>query len=75
MEIVVFEPEQAFGVVIHDGPTETSGRATFEAESPERTLLTISAEFPDMNESMQSLIKGLMERSAQNIKHLIESET
>jgi len=75
MEVVEFEPEQSFGVVIHEGATETRGRATFEAENPERTILTISAEFPDMNESMQSLIKGLMERSAQNIKQLIEAET
>lgn len=75
MEVVEFEPERAFGVRIHDGPTETSGRATFKAESQERTLLTISAEFPDMDESMKSLIHSLMERSARNIKHLIESET
>jgi len=75
MEVVEFEPDQSFGVVIHEGATETRGRATFEAESSERTILTISAEFPDMNESMQSLIRGLMERSAQNIKQLIESET
>jgi hypothetical protein len=74
MEIVEFEPEQAFGVVIHDGPTETRGWATFKSESQEQTMITISAEFPDMNESMQSLITSLMERSARNIKHLIESE-
>jgi hypothetical protein len=74
MEVVEFEPERSFGVVIHDGSTETRGWATFKAESQERTLLTISAEFPDMDESMKSLIHSLMERSARNIKQLIESE-
>jgi hypothetical protein len=74
MEVVEFEPDRTFGVVIHDGPTETRGRVTFKAESQERTTLTISAEFADMDESMESLITSLMERSARNIKHLIESE-
>ena len=62
------------GVVIHDGPTETRGRVTFKAESQERTALTISAEFVDMDESKESWITSLIERSARNIKHLIESE-
>jgi hypothetical protein len=74
MEVVEFEPNRAFGVVIHDGPSETHGRATFEAESQERTTLTIRAEFTDMDESLESWITGLVERSARNIKHLIESE-
>jgi hypothetical protein len=74
MEVVEFEPDRSMGVVIHDGPTETRGRATFRAESQERTTFTISAEFADLDESMESLITSLIERSAQNIKHLIESE-
>lgn len=74
MEVVEFEPNRAMGVVIHDGPTVTRGRVTFEAESQERTTLTISAEFADMDDSMESLITSLVERSARNIKHLIESE-
>ena len=74
MEVVEFEPNRTMGVVIHDGPSVTRGRVTFKAESQERTTLTISAEFADMDESMESLITSLMERSARNIKHLIESE-
>jgi hypothetical protein len=74
MEVVEFEPNRTMEAVIHDGPTVTRGRATFKAESQERTTLTISAEFADMDESMESLITSLMERSARNIKHLIESE-
>jgi hypothetical protein len=74
MEVVEFETNRAMGVVIHDGPSETSGRVTFEAESQAKTTLTIRAEFTDMDESLESVITGLMERSARNIKQLIESE-
>ena len=74
MEVVEFEPDRTFGVTIHDGPTETRGRVTFRAESQERTTLTISAEFADMDESMESWITGLVQQSARNIKHLVESE-
>ncbi len=74
MEVVEFEPNRTMGVVIHDGATETRGRVTFKAESQERATLTISAEFADMDESMESLITSLVERSARSIKHLIESE-
>lgn len=74
MEVVEFEPDRAFGVVIHDGPTEVRGRVTFKAESQERTTLTISAESAGFDEAMRSSFTSLMERSARNIKHLIESE-
>ena len=74
MEVVEFEPDRAFGVVIHDGPTEVRGRVTFKAESQGRTTLTISAESAGFDEAMRSSFTSLMERSARNIKHLIESE-
>lgn len=74
MEVVEFEPNRVFGVVIHDGPSETHGRATFKSESPERTTITIYAEFTDMDESLKSWITGLVEQSARNIKHLIETD-
>jgi uncharacterized membrane protein len=75
MEVVEFEPERSMGVVIHDGPAETRGRVTFKAESQDRTSLTISAQFVDMDESMERLSTGLVERSARNIKQLVETET
>ncbi len=74
MEVVEFEPDRAFGVVIQDGPSETHGRVTFKAESPKQTTLTIHADFPDMDESLEAWITGMVERSARNIKQLIESE-
>ncbi len=74
MEVVEFEPERAFGVVIHDGPAETRGRVTFAAEGQDGTKITISAEMLGLAESMRDLLTSLMERSARNIKELIESE-
>src|SRR5687767_2990696 len=49
MEVVEFEPDRAFGMVIHDGANETRGRVTFKSESPERTTLTFNVEFRDMD--------------------------
>jgi hypothetical protein len=75
MEIVEYEPNQAMGAVIREGPVEVHGRATFEAEAPSRTRLTISADMPGVDESAdRSRITALMERSARNIKQLVESE-
>jgi hypothetical protein len=74
MEVVEFEPNRAFGEVIHDGASETRGRVTFKAESHVQTTLTINAEFTEMDESMEGWITSLVERTVRNIKHLIESE-
>ena len=74
MEVVEYEPNQAFGVVIRDGPQETRGRVTFEEERPDRTTIAISAEFQGMDESKGPLITSLMERTARNITELIEAD-
>jgi uncharacterized protein YndB with AHSA1/START domain len=75
MEVVEYEPNQAMGAVIREGPAEIYGRATFEAEGEGRTRLTISADIPAMDESADtSRITALMQRSALNIKQLVESE-
>ena len=75
MEVVEFESNRAMGVLIHDGPVETRGQVTFDPANHDRTTITITAEFPGMDESMDtSLLTSLMERNARNIKHLIESE-
>jgi hypothetical protein len=74
MEVVEYEPDQAFGVDVRDGPMEIHGRATFEEISEGRTRLTVTAEMP-IDESMKDRITGLMQRSVGNIKELIEAET
>jgi hypothetical protein len=75
MEVVEYDPDRAFGVVIREGPAETKGRLTFVPEGDDRTTLTMSAEIPGLDESTDtSLVTSAMERSARNIKHLVESE-
>jgi uncharacterized protein YndB with AHSA1/START domain len=74
MRVVEFEPNRAMGVVIREDSAETRGRVTFKPEGKGRTTLTINAELPDMDPTMESRVIGLVERSARNIKQLIESE-
>ncbi len=76
MEVVEFDQERVMAVLIQDGPVETHGRVMFTEEGPGRTGITISAEFPDMNESSMDVgrLRTLMERTARNIKRLVESE-
>ncbi|MFW9788668.1 MAG: SRPBCC family protein [Candidatus Thorarchaeota archaeon] len=76
MEVVEFDPNHAFGTVIHDGPAEMRGRITFEAISENQTTVTTVIDIPGMDESMdKSFITSRLERSGQNMKQLIESET
>ena len=74
MEVVEFEPDRTFGTVIQDGPAEMRSRVTFQAEGPERTRLTASVEFADLDESMENSMTSLMEGWARNIKQFVESE-
>ncbi|MFX1482917.1 MAG: SRPBCC family protein [Promethearchaeota archaeon] len=76
MEVVEFEPNRVFGTVIHDGAAEMHGRITFEAVSENQTAITTVIDIPGMDESMdKSFITSRLERSGQNMKQLIESET
>jgi hypothetical protein len=55
---------------------QTVGRATLEERGPARTLLTISADIPWLDESERAgFIQGMMERSVANMKRLMETET
>jgi hypothetical protein len=75
MEVVAFEPEKLMRVETHDGPMTIHGWVRFEEVGGTDTKLTLGAEFPDMDDSMAGQVRPLMERSAANIKSLIESET
>jgi hypothetical protein len=76
MEIVEFEPERSIKALIHDGPVEMQGFAEFDARDVNLTQLTIGAEIPGLtDESSAQFISGMMQRSADNIKSLIETET
>jgi uncharacterized protein YndB with AHSA1/START domain len=75
MEVVEFEPNHAFGTVIHEGPAEMRARITFEPVNECQTTITTIVEFLGMNESMDtSFITRGLERSGRNMKQLIASE-
>ena len=71
MEVVEYEPDRAFGVVIHDGPVEILGRMRIEPSGERGTRLTIGIEIPG---STNPINPALLERTLRNIKALIESE-
>jgi hypothetical protein len=75
MEITEFEPERTMSVTTHDGPVTIYGSARLTAQSEGRTQLTIGVSFPGVDDSMETTIRPLMERSAGTIKSLTESES
>jgi hypothetical protein len=70
MEVVEYEPDRAFGVVIHDGAVKIHGRMWLEASGESGTRLTIGVEIPG---STNPINPALLERTLRNIK-TIESE-
>lgn len=76
MEVVEFEPDHAVAWVIHDGNVETRARTTFESLSNDRTNMTVHIELPHMDETTDTEPMAInIQRSFQNIKQLIETET
>ncbi len=75
MEVVEFEPEKAIRVRTEDGPMRINGWVLFEVLGENETKLTLGGEFPGMDPSMEESLRPMMERSATNIRSLIESET
>jgi hypothetical protein len=71
MEVVEYEPDRTFGVVIHDGSVEIHGRMWLEPSGEGGTRLTIGIEIPG---STNPINPALLERTLRNIKALIESE-
>ena len=75
IEVTEFEPNHIFATIIHDGPVEMRSRTLFEATGDDQTTLTMNVEIPGMDENMdKSFLTSRMQRSAQTIKDLIESE-
>lgn len=75
MEVVEFEPNRAFAMLIHDGPAEMRGRTTFEALSDNQTKITTVIDIPGMDASAdKTFLNSRLERSAKIRKQLMESE-
>jgi hypothetical protein len=73
MQITEWEPERLMGVQIHDANLDTVGRVTFEALGPARTRLLIEADYLGVDAASAERIRPLMERTARNVRQLIES--
>jgi hypothetical protein len=75
MEVVEFEPNRVFAMVIHDGPAVMHGRTTFERIGDNRTKITTVIEIPGMDENAdKTFLNSRLEHSAQIRKQLMESE-
>jgi hypothetical protein len=71
MEVVEYERDRAFGMVIHDGPVEIRSRMSFDPEGQESTRLTGSIDIPSATSPIDP---APIEASLREMKRLIESE-
>jgi hypothetical protein len=75
MEVVEFEPNRVFAMVIHDGPAVTRGRTAFEAINDHQTKITTIVDIPGMAENADKpFLNSRLEHAAQIRKQLMESE-
>jgi hypothetical protein len=77
MEVIGFEENRSVTMQIQDGESPAiESVVTFEQVDFNQTRFTLAVDLPWLDESADtSQISGPMERSARNIKALIESET
>lgn len=71
MEVVEYEPDRAFGMVIHDGPMEIRSRMLFEPEGEDGTRVR---GFVDIPSATSPIDPAAIQTSFQEMKRLIESE-
>ena len=75
MEVIEFEPDKSFGMIIKDGPAEIRGFAIYEPKSPGQTIYTLKMEFVGMDEDVdKGDLTSQMEAAIQNHKRFFESE-
>jgi hypothetical protein len=74
MEIVEWDPGRLMATRIRDANMATEGSAAFEPLGPEHTRLTIEADMPGIDQPTADRIRPLMERTAENIRALLERE-
>jgi hypothetical protein len=72
MEVVEFERNAVFAVLIREGGFEMPGRVTFESLGDRETRVTIGAQVPDTVD--EQVVMASMQRSADNIKALMEAD-
>jgi hypothetical protein len=75
MEVTEWEPEQAVAFVVRDANMEAHGRTTFEAVGPTARCSRSSRISRGSMSQKVAFVTGLMERSVESVKALVESET
>lgn len=71
-EVVEYEPDRAFGMLIQDGPLEMRSRMLFEPEGEGGTRLTGTVDIPSVT---SPIAPASIEASLGEMKRLTESET
>ncbi len=75
MEVVEFEPNRVVAMVIYDGSAQMRGRTTFDPINSSQTKITTIIDIPWMDENAdKTFLNSRLQRSAQNMKQLMESE-
>ena len=75
MEVTEFQPDRSMAMRVVDGGLEMDAKATYEADGPERTRITVRVELPGMDATMDmSEFAGGIQASLRAIKRLLESE-
>ena len=74
MVIVEWEPRRTMGVEIRDENLHAGGRVAFEKLESGGTRLIIETDLPGIDEGTVQRIQPLMERTARNIRDLIEAD-
>ena len=73
MEINEWEPELVLGTRIRDANMDILVRATLESVSGQ-TLLSITIDVPGLDDSKADVMRERLNRTAANIKALVEAE-
>lgn len=74
MEVVEFVPNQAVGMVIHDGPVQMKARVSYIDLDESRTTLTYDVQFLNLVKPLdEDMLKSQMQRSLRNVKQLVEA--
>lgn len=75
MEVTAFVPDKVMDTVVRDSPVGFRGHVTFESVNDHQSRLDIQVEFVDMDQATLDKITTGLQRTVNNIKHLIETET
>lgn len=75
MEVIEYELNESFGMIIKDGPNEMRGRTLYESKGANQTVMTHQIEFFGIDKTAdKNILTNLMETAINNHKRYIEDE-